>query len=319
MIKKILTGLLAFSLLLLNGCSVQKNTIATTAYPIMYLVQKIGGELVNVKNISNSEVMQRASLVSNYKDILDDSMVLMHISGLEPYYDVYANEIASTEVEVLDLGLYATIYDFKRYTYVMAGNGEIVTESNFYDSSVFDATDTYTKDVYLWMDAISMMSMAKTIYEYLVEVMPESEAYFQKNYEKLKNELAILDAEYEELRTSGKSIKIATMTASFSSWQKSYGVQYYPIMLSKFGSLPNELQLAAIEQRLKDDGVHYIAKESNMDNDMVELVNRIAADLNMEIVTLDNLSALSATQQSNNEDYISVMYKNLDVLEAISE
>lgn len=319
MIKKICKIILILSIFLLSGCATTKTKISTTAYPIKYLVTKIGGNLVEVENISNSAMMQRATLVDNYQDILDESMAVMHISGLEPYYDLFASEIAGEDVDIIDLGLYASIYDFKRYTYVTNGSTEVVVESPYYENSSFNTVDMYSKDCFLWMDAISMTSMAKTIYEYLADVMPESSAYFMKNYEKLSSELALLDAEYHELRTNKKNIKIVTMTPSFNSWQKSYGIQVYPVILSKYGALPNEVQLKAIKERIKADGVKYIAHEQNLSSDIEDLMNVLVEELNLEIVELDNLSELSETSISNNEDYLRVMYRNLEVLESISE
>ena len=319
MAKRIFKVLMIISLLMMTGCATAKTKISTTAYPITYLVSKIGGDMVTVENISNSKVMQRATLVDNYQEILNDSMVLLHISGLEPYYDLYSNEISATGVKVLDLGLYASIYDYKRYTYVSNGATDVVLESDFYDNASFSTIDMYSKDCFLWIDAIAMTSMAKTIYEYLVGVMPESEAYFKRNYEKLVADLAILDAEYQDLRTQRKTIKLVTMTPSFNSWQKSYGVQLYPVILSKYGALPNELQLQAIKDRILADDVKYIAKENNMDEDMLALFEHLAEELDLEVVELDNLSALSEFSISSNEDYLKVMYKNLEVLESISE
>ena len=311
--------ILVFCMILTTGCVETKTTIATTAYPIYYLVSKIGGDVVDVKNISRAKVMQRAQIVDNYQEILEESKVLMRINGLEPYFDLYANTISQSNVEVLDLGLYSSIYDFKRYSYISNGTNEFLVESNFYDNSSFNNIDTYTKDCFLWMDPISMTSMAKTILEYLKEMIPESSVYFENNYSKLVSELALLDAEYEEIRVEKKSVKLATVTASFSCWQKSYGIEIYPLMLSKYGALPNKIQLQAIKDRLIADNVKYIAMENNMDEDMVELVNTLAEELNMEIVYLDNLSELSEDSKKLNEDYIRVMYRNLEVLESIVE
>lgn len=303
----------------MSGCASTKSKIATTAYPITYLVSKIGGDLIEVESISNSKVMQRATLVDNYKDILNDSMALFHISGLEPYYDLYSSDIEQIDIDILDLGLYASIYDYKRYTYVTNGSTEVVVESNFYDNTSFNTVDMYSKDCFLWIDAIAMTSMAKTIYEYLVKMMPESEAYFKKNYDKVVSDLAILDAEYQDLRTQRKTIKLVTMTPSFNSWQKSYGIQLYPVILSKYGALPNELQLAAIKERIRNDNVKYIAKEKNMDEDMLALFDQLVEELDLIPFDLDNLSELSEESIEANEDYIKVMYKNLEVLESISE
>lgn len=318
--KKFLTLiLLVTTLFSLTGCTTKQSKICTTAYPIQYLVNKIGGERVTSCLISSNTIIQRATLIDNFEEELQDSMALIHIRDLEPYYDIYANKIKETGVDVIDLSLHASIYDFKRYTYLKSNNQEVVVEMNYYDNKSFDTINKYTKDPVLWMDPIAMTSMAKYIRDYLVEQMPESESYFNSNYKKLEADLALLDAEFQMLKNESKNVKIVTMTPSFGNWQKPFGVQVYPVILSKYGALPNALQLDAIKQRIKEDGVKYIAKENNMTPDMEELYNQLVEELDLKEVALHNLSTLTQTNIDNNEDYLKIMYDNLAALESISE
>lgn len=318
--KKILSIILLVTMSLsLSGCSSKQSKICTTAYPIQYLVNKIGGERVTSCNISTNEIIQRATIVEDYEEVMDGAMALIHIGDLEPYYELYANDFKTMEMDILDLSLYASIYDFKRYTYVKSNNQEVVVEMNYYDNKSFDIVDMYSKDPILWIDPIAMTSMAKYIRNYLIEKMPESESYFNSNYTKLEAELALLDAEFQTLRNEGKQVKIVTMTPSFGNWQKPFGVQVYPVILSKYGTLPNSLQLEAIKERIVADGVKYIAKENNMTEDMEALYNELVADLNLKEVSLHNLSTLTQTNIDSNQDYIKIMYDNLAALESISE
>ena len=109
------------------------------------------------------------------------------------------------------------------------------------------------------------------------------------------------------------------MTASFGNWQKTYGFQVYPMILSKYGTLPSEAQLAIIEQRIKDDNVHYIVYEENMTQDMIDLFNRVQDDLGLTRVELSNLSSLTGGEIEAGKDYLSIMYENLAVLETMAE
>ena len=218
--KKIMSIILLLSMTLsLTGCSTKQSKICTTAYPIQYLVNKIGGERVTSCNISTNTVIQRATLVENYQEELEEAMTLIHIGDLEPYYELYSNEFKSMELDILDLSLYASIYDFNRYMYVKSNNQEVVMEMKYYDNKSFDVVNMYSKDPILWIDPIAMTSMAKYIRNYLIEKMPESESYFNSNYTKLEAELALLDAEYQSLRNEDKQVKIVTMTPSFGNWQ----------------------------------------------------------------------------------------------------
>lgn len=318
--KKLMKILLLVTLLLsLTACNTKQSKICTTAYPIQYLVNKIGGERVTSCNISTDNIIQRANITDNFEEELENAMALIHIADLEPYYEMYVNDIKNSDVDILDLSLYASIYDFKRYTYVKSGSQEVVVESDYYEDSSFNIVDMYTKDPILWIDPIAMTSMAKYIRDYLIEQMPESESYFNNNYTKLEAEFAVLDAEFQSLKIEQKDIKIVTMTPSFGNWQKPFGIKVYPVMTSKYGALPNTKQLEVIKARIKVDNVKYIAKENHMSEDMEALYNQLVEELDLKEVSLHNLSALTETNLANNEDYLKIMYDNLAALESISE
>ena len=108
------------------------------------------------------------------------------------------------------------------------------------------------------------------------------------------------------------------MTSSFGNWQKTYGIQVYPVILSKYGALPNNEQLECIKQRIIADSVQYIVYEPNMSDDMVELFNQLQEELNLTRVELSNLSSLTESQKGSGKDYVSIMYENLQTLESMA-
>lgn len=303
----------------ITGCSSKQTKICTTAYPIKYLVNKIGGERVTTCSLSEDTLIQRAGIREDFEEELNSAMLLIHISGLEPYYDLYLSQIRDTKVEILDLSLHASVYEFGRFTYVYRNQGAAVLESEYYQVKDFSRIDTYDKDPFLWMDPIAMTSMARAIKDWLIDKFPESEVYFTRNFKTVEAELARLDAEYQRLKSEQKDVKIVTMTPSFGNWQKSFGIQVYPVILSKYGVLPNAVQLKVIKERLLADGVEYIAKEPNMTADMEVLFHQLVEELELKPVVLNNLSSITADNREGNEDYLKLMYDNLSTLESIGE
>ena len=92
-------------------------------------------------------------------------MVLFHIGELEPYMDLYDEEIEESGADVQDLSVLNALYEYKRYTPVYV-NGKIsFIESEYYDGSVFSEIDTYNLDPFIWLSPIGMLSMAKDINE----------------------------------------------------------------------------------------------------------------------------------------------------------
>ncbi|MBP3868372.1 MAG: zinc ABC transporter substrate-binding protein [Solobacterium sp.] len=323
--KQRLLKLLTLTMLVLSlsGCTAERTTIAYTVYPIGFLTERLTGGAVNSYSIQDNTIVQRAQIREDYRSILSNAVVFMHIGQLEPYYSLYSSEISSLVPNELDLSVLNAVYDFHRYTEVNTDGEVTYLEGPYYRGDEFNLVDTDEKDLYLWTDPIAMLSMAKDIRQFLVTTYPDDAPIIEQNFEDLENDLINLDAQYQALSTANsvnqKSIRFVSMTASFGNWQKTYGFQVYPIILSKYGALPNEKQLALIEQRIKEDNVHYIVYEANMTEDMIELFDRVQDDLNLTRVELSNLSSLTAVEAEAGKDYLSIMYENLAVLETMAE
>ena len=298
-----------------------RSQVAYTVYPVGFLLQRLAGDTITAKSVQTDEIVQRAQLREDYEELLSDSQVFMHIGQLEPYLTVYSSEINQLANEQLDLSTLNAVYDFQRYTQVIA-DGEITyVESPYSRGEEFQMIDTDIQDLYLWTDPIAMLSMAKDIRDWLIATYPDEKSIYEVNFTRLETDLINLDAQYQALATANeknnKVIRFVSMTASFGNWQKTYGFQVYPVILSKYGVLPNAKQLELIEERIRTDGVKYIVYEPNMTDDMVTLFNRIEDDLGLRRVELSNLSSLTGSESG--KDYLSIMYENLNALETMTE
>jgi zinc transport system substrate-binding protein len=168
----------------------------------------------------------------------------------------------------------------------------------------------------LWLDPITMISMAGTIKDWLIEKFPEEKNLFTSNYDVLKQELARLDADYQELWR--QDISLVSVTPSFGNWQKAYGIQIYPLILSRYGVLPSKEQLAVIKEKIKSDGVKLIVHEPNLTEDMEALYTQIKTDLELQSIELHSLSFLSELDVTNNKNYMTIMFENLNTLEGLA-
>ncbi|MDO5440797.1 MAG: zinc ABC transporter substrate-binding protein [Erysipelotrichaceae bacterium] len=319
-LKKALITILL--LLLLTGCSQVKTYTAYTVYPVGYLLNRIGGNRINTISVQDNSIVERAKPIDNFKEVIDDSFYFFHIGDLEPYLEIYNDDILDSGVNSIDLSLLNSIYKFQRYTRVSSGGVETYIESPYYDGECFDSIDTYDFDLFLWLDPSGMLSMAKDVYDTLSNNFVEQSQFFKDNYNTLYTELTTLEASYHQLsnklKSENKVVKFVCMTPSFGAWQKSYGFSVYPICLSKYGTLPTDEQLAIIKQRIIDDDVKYIAYEPNMTEEMTSLFSSLEQELGLKRVNLSNLSSLTTTQSEENKDYFTIMYENLSVLENIA-
>lgn len=315
-IKLFLVSVLA--LFLVSGCEEKNPSIATTVYPIQYLVERIGGDDVTVSNITENTMIQRAQIKSSFQDILKDSDALFYIGGLEPYMDLYVDDIRDTGVDMVDLATKSAIYKFERYTSTTIDGITAGTEGPYYEGEEFANLDTYDADPMLWMDPVAMTSMASDIRDYLVQKYPQYKDIFDENYDALELDLARLEADFQAIPDGKMNISFVSMTPSFGNWQKSYGIKVYPITLSKYGALPTSDQLAAMKKRIKSDHVRYIAIEQNLSEDMEKLQQQLIDELALIPVNLNNLSSISSEDKKASKDYLTIMYDNLKALESIA-
>ncbi len=315
-IKLFLVSVLA--LFLVSGCEEKNPSIATTVYPVQYLVERIGGDDVTVSNITENTMIQRAQIKSGFQDILKNSDALFYIGGLEPYMDLYVDDIRDTGVDMVDLATKSAIYKFERYTSTTIDGITAGTEGPYYEGEEFANLDTYDADPMLWMDPVAMTSMASDIRDYLVQKYPQYKDIFDENYDALELDLARLEADFQAIPDGKMNISFVSMTPSFGNWQKSYGIKVYPVTLSKYGALPTSDQLAAIKKRIKSDHVRYIAIEQNLSEDMEKLQQQLIDELALIPVNLNNLSSISSEDKKASKDYLTIMYDNLKALESIA-
>lgn len=318
-IKKLLViGLV----LLLCACTSSKQYVAYTMYPIGYLLERIGGDKILPVSIQNNDIIQRATTVDDYKEILEDSTVLFHLGDIEPYYDATEQTFKETGVEFDDLSVLNALYDFKRYTLVYVDGKQNFVESPYYEGDVFDKVDMYDLDLNIWLSPTGMRSMAIDVKDYLTSNYVEQSSYFEENFETLYDELIVLDAAYNTLATKitneNRTIKFVSMTPSFGCWQKDYGFQVYPVCMSRYGALPTEEEIEIIVERIIKDGVKYIAYEPNLSPDMLDLMMELESELGLKRITLNNISSITSAQQAAGKDYMSLMYENLNTLESIA-
>lgn len=304
-------------LTMLCGCEEKIPKVVTTVYPVQYLVERIGGDSIRSEIISENTIIQRAQIKKNYKKIMEDADALFYIESLEPYMQMYMDDFWNN-LDVVNLATKSAIYKFQRYTRTIVNNVEVMVETPYYEGEAFNMVETYNNDPMLWMDPVAMTSMASDIRDYLSTKYPVYKKIFDENYDKLEVDLARLDAEFQNLSDQHKKIAFVSMTPSFGNWQKSYGIEVYPVMISKFGALPSKERLDLIKKRILKDHVQYMAIENNLPEDIKKLQESLIQELGLIPIDLDNLSNIDENDKESGQDYLSRMYHNLETLNSIA-
>lgn len=303
--------------LILGGCAAQRPKVCVSVYPMEYIVKRIGGNLVDVCQLTKGDYILKAQF--NY-DVLDDlksADLIMYFGQLEPYFDIYRDLIFASNAERMDVLSLVPPTPFKRLEPVMVGQTRIWLEHRFYDSVAFDMVDQYQQDPYVWLDPINMLSIARVLKTFLITNYPENEALFNANFLELQHDLVMLDAQFQLLRHEANEIKFVSISPSFGHWQKAYNIQVFPVVLSRYGVLPNATQMNIIKETIIANNVRYIAYEDNLSESHRNVFHQLVEELNLSVININNITALSDHQRENNSDYFSLMLENLRMLESI--
>ncbi len=319
--KRKITKLLiiALSLFTLAGCVPKDKTVLVTSYPMEYLFKVLGGNRVNVERLYSGSTAQTAVIRSDYEELIKKADAVFYIDELQPYWEIYSDVLAqNTKIEKINLADRSTLYNFKRFSTINVGGKQHIVDSEYYESTVFEPIDTYDKDPFLWMDPLAMTSMARTIKDWLTSNYPDESNLFEERFNELEVQLINLQADYQKLRTNQGSYKVVTVHPSFGNWQRSFGVSVYPLILSKYGSLPTDEQFEAIRERIQADDVRYIAMEKGLTEEELIIFNQIKTELQLTEINLNSLFDLTSEDISKNMDYITEMYNNLEALESMN-
>lgn len=302
----------------LSACSTKRPEVCVTAYPIEFLVKRIGGDRAQICNLTNGSVIQRSQPVEDYQEKVKNAQLILTMGQLEPYWEIIRSDVRASEAQLIDLVSSSAVYKFKRFSKIEAGNNLVFIESPYYEAMAFERIDTYEMDPVLWIDPIAMTSMARIIRDWFVSYYPEDQRFFNDNFKQLESELVRLDSEFQLVKNKNLSMQFVSMTPSFGNWQKAYGVEVYPIILSRYGVLPTSIQMELIMERIRRDGIQYIAFEPNLTPELREIYEYIKTELELTQVNLHNLTFLSEEEIAGGKDYFDIMYENLTFLESLA-
>lgn len=286
-----------------SACQITTLEIFVTNYPTQFIVEYLVEDNAKVTNISIGRQANRSTFDKSALDQMGEGDLLFRINQLEPYLEIYRSTIESKGVQIIDLAADSTIRSAQGIT-------------RTYES--LELIDGYRQEPFLWMDPLILNSLAKTVLENLVLKMPDKALQFEQRFSELNEELIILDASYQKLKTLN-SIHIATLTPAFNLWKTSYNIQVYPIVLSRFGAIPNEGQLDVIKRTLTANQVHILVSENGQSSDISQLGQDIAQELSLSQIVLHDLFALSDYDRLNQRDYFSIMHDNLETLIVLAE
>lgn len=281
-----------------------ERTVYTSLYPLQYIVEEVGGETIQVKSVfppgADAHTYEPSS--KDMTAIADSDAFIYLGAGMEAFAETAASALESQEIARIELGQHEELFHTE--------NGEEPSdEAHAHDHHGHDHGD---HNPHIWIDPLRMLEMAAVIKEEMISLNPEHETLYTENYAALKQDLEDMHDAYESVLADKSNKRILVSHAAFGYWESRYGIEQISIHGLSTSNEPSQKELTEIIHTAEEYNMEYIIFEQNISTRVAEIIQE---QINAEALVIHNLSVLTDEDIEANEDYLSLMEKNLEVLD----
>lgn len=279
--------LLILTIFIVTGCNVKKDnmegiTIYTTIYPIRYLIDSLYGDNSTIYSI------YPAGVDTNEFDLSDKKL------------EEYANT---------DLFVFNSLDRDRDFAVKMINKNK--------NLKVIDVSlgMTYDYDIAeLWFNPYNYLMMAQNTKSGLLEyvtnpylISNDDDTGIEDKYEILKYNLSRLDADMKENILEATYNTIVVDNDMFKVLSK-YGLNV--ISLEENDNL-TDTTINEVKKLINNGSIKYIYSSKEETN---ETAKELIDNYGLELVTLNTMETIDGGVTNSNEDYITIMNSNLDLL-----
>lgn len=308
--------------------------IYTTLYPLEDFTKKIGGDLVEVENVipPGADAHTYEPSTKDMVNIAEADGFIYSGVGFESFAETVQESLKDEDVSFISAGEgielleghdetehsndEATTEDEHAHEEATTEDGHAHDETEHADEEASQeeehAHDHGDTDPHIWIDPILSIQLAENIKNALTELHPDGKETFEENFEALKTQLTELDQSFSEVISNASKKEILVSHAAYGYWESRYGIEQISVLGLSPTQEPSQKELQTIIETAKEHDINYIIFESNVSSNVTDIVQ---SEIKAEALTLNNLETLTDEDISNNEDYFSIMKKNLDTLE----
>lgn len=285
-------------------------SVVTSAYPLSFLVTRIGGEHVALTDLTTPGADAHGLELSVKQTMLvEEADLVLQIPGFQTALD---DAIASQGGDkVLDVSSVITLLpaDAGSVEEGHAGESEEEHAEHAEEGDSHEGHDHGPNDPHFWHDPLRMADLGDAIAARLGELSPEHAEEFTSAAATVREELEQLDAElssaFEDVADERRTF--ITSHAAYTYLADRYDLHQVGISGIAPETEPSPQRLLALETVVRDEEVTTIFFEATASP---KVAQTLADNLGIDSAELDNLE----TQQSPEADYPAVMRSNCTAL-----
>jgi len=284
--------------------------VATSFYPLAFVVEQIGGEFAQVTNITPAaaEPHDFEPTPRQVTDLYETDLFIFNGGGIDAWASSIQHDLE--EQGVMTLGASTLVPSLLEPPEGHGHGDEHEDEHEEEHEGEEDHDDEF--DEHFWLDPNLVIIEAEAIRDLLIEIDPEHADAYTVNTETLIITLVELNASFAEGLAQCDLRVAVTSHAAFAYLAEAYDFEMIPIAGVTPHEEPSAGVLAEVAHEAEEWGVEYIFFESLVSPKLAET---LAAEIGAQTLIFDPIEGLSQEQIDAGETYVTVMQNNLESLQ----
>ena len=172
------------------------------------------------------------------------------------------------------------------------------------------AEEELAYDPHSWLDPVAMAAQADVVLAKLIEVFPDGEDVFTENANAFKAELVTLDDKYKTLTSSCSDRTVAANHNAYSYLAYRYDIDFVTVHGLDPEGEPSAEDVVKVVDRIEEDSITVLFVEEYTDQSSVQSI------VDETGVSIQILYTMEMAPSDSSDDYLSMMNKNFESLEA---
>lgn len=243
-----------------EGSSSGKIKVATSFYPVNYLVQSVGGSHVEANSVTPANVEPHDFELSP-KDVtkLSGAKMVVYVAGFQSSLDDAVKQVSGPTV----VNLASSVKLEKRTDHDGDDHDHEAAASSSATEAAHDDHDHDhgSTDPHFWLDPTRMADAAKQVHAALVKADPSHKADYDANLKTTLAKLTKLDTSYKQGLSQCTRKTFVTSHAAFGYLAERYGLTQVSVSGIDPDSEPSPADIAKVKQVVKQTGTTTIFTE----------------------------------------------------------
>ncbi|MBC5996287.1 zinc ABC transporter substrate-binding protein [Romboutsia ilealis] len=277
-----------------------KIKVYATIFPVYDFAKNIGKDKIELNCIvpPSSEPHDYEISAKTIKDIQNADLLIKNGLGIDGFADNIKSESDKLDIIIASEGI-------EKITYEEEGHDEDEIEEEHEHGKY---------DPHVWLNINNAIKECENIKNAFIKIDSKNKGYYEENYNNYVKELKDLQEEYN---INLKDIKNKTILVSHDAYGylcKQYGINQISITGINPNQEPSMNKIAELTNYVKDNNIKYILFDGLVNP---KVSQTIANEAKIDTGILYSIDGITKDDFNDNEDYISLMEKNLETLKIV--